>query len=108
MTEHRDGRLGMLRHFPTLLARWRGGNASLHSLTSSHRAIKILITKSGADGNLQLACLGPIAISGPFEWNDSDITIGLSENGGFVVRDATAGFELETESVEIAENRQIA
>ncbi len=79
--------------------------ATLHTLTNSHRTLTILITKSDADGNCQLSCLGPIAISGPFEWPNSNITIRLSENGGFLVTDVDANFQVESESIEIAENR---
>lgn len=102
-----DRRKERLRHFPTMLERWRGGLATLNKLTSSHRTLTILITKPDSGGNLQLSCPGPIAIYGPFEWHNSNITVSLSETGNFLVTDSVANFRLESESIEIAENRAL-
>jgi hypothetical protein len=40
MPERKDGRVDMLRHFPTLLTRWRGSHAQMTELTESHRTLR--------------------------------------------------------------------
>ena len=38
-----ERRRDRLRHFPTLLSRWKGGTATLHELTTSHRTLFVRI-----------------------------------------------------------------
>jgi hypothetical protein len=94
-----------LRHFPTMLARWRGGHARMWELTVSLKSLTIRVERKGVTGNLHVACIGPVHIQGPVCWDMSDIEIVLPEDhGNFVVRDVRAGVEIETESIELKEN----
>jgi hypothetical protein len=99
-----ERRRDRLRHFPTLLARWRGGRAKMWELTVSLKTLTIRIELKGVHGNLHVACLGPTHIHGPVHWDDCDIEIVLVEAGKFVVRDVRADLEIHTENVELAEN----
>jgi hypothetical protein len=96
----------MLRHFPTLLARWRGGYARMYELSISHTTLTIRVERKGVRGNLHVACLAPTHIHGPVEWNDCDIEILLVNDERFIVRDVRAGVEVQAGSVEVAENLQ--
>lgn len=98
-----ERRQDRLRHFPTLLARWRGGRAKMWELTVSLKTLTIRIERKGVHGNLHVSCIGPIHIQGPVYWDDSDIEIVPLEHG-LIVRDARAGLEIHTENVEVAEN----
>jgi hypothetical protein len=101
---HRNRQSDILRHFPTLLGRWRGGNARLWQLTTSHKALTIRVERPGIHGNLHVACIGPLHIRGPVDWSDSDIEIVPGPSDTFVVRDCRAGLEIHTEHVEVLEN----
>ena len=93
-----------LRHFPTLLARWRGGRAKMWELTISLKTLTIRIERTGVRGNLHVACMSPTHIHGPVYWDDCDIEIALVEGGGVIVRDVRAGLEIHAAHVEVAEN----
>src|SRR5947208_3311914 len=75
-----------LRHFPTLLKRWKGGQARMYELTSSHKTLTIRIERSKVKGNLHVACLAPLHIHGPLEWSDCDLEIAIIGDSEFVVR----------------------
>ena len=94
-----------LRHFPTILSRWRGGHARIWELTTSHATLTIRVEIPGRHGNLRVACLGPLFIQGPYEWSNCDLRVDW-DGTSFVVYDDAAGLEVVTESVEIAENRK--
>lgn len=100
-----ERRRDMLRHFPTLLARWRGANAQLWELTISIKTLRIRLERSGVQGNLQVACVGPTYIHGPVYWEDCDLEVVLAEDESFIVRDVRAGLEIHAALVEMAENR---
>ena len=72
-------------------------------LTTSHSTLRLRLEENGRVGNLQIACLGPISISGPVEWNDCEIEVARCADG-FVIAGSTAGVRIVTEAVEIAEN----
>jgi hypothetical protein len=99
-----ERRRDRLRHFPTLLARWRGGRARMWELTISLKTLTIRVERKGVSGNLHVCCIAPTHINGPVYWDDSDIEIQLAEDETFVVRDVRAGLEVRTMNVEIAEN----
>jgi hypothetical protein len=98
-----DGRIDMLRHFPTLLARWRSSHAQLTELTESHRTLKIVLRREGQSGHLSIACIYPLTIHAPVEWSDAEINIGLHEAEDFVVTDSRADVRIVTGSVEVKE-----
>ena len=85
-----DRRDDMMRHFPTILARWRGGDAQLWTLTSSHPTLVILVTKEGKDGCLLIHCGTPDRIEAPRRWAGCN----------FAVRKANDMFDLIDESAD--------
>lgn len=93
----------------TFFGRWEGAYAVLSELSRSHRALDIVLTH-GADQrtNLVISCIGPIRISGPFEWDRTSLEISRAElpnhETGFRIADPNARFEVLCESVEVREN----
>ena len=72
-----DRRADILRHFPKMLARWKGAQARLWTLTSSLPTLTILLTKPDDPGCLLIRCGSPDRIESPQHWADSDIQIEL-------------------------------
>jgi hypothetical protein len=99
-----DRRPGMLRHFPTLLARWAGAWATMSDLTDSHRTLRVVLRQEGRAGYLVVACIGPEFIHGPVQWPDAHIGVALHGDGGFMVTDTAADVLIITASVEVAEH----
>ncbi len=99
-----ERRRDRLRHFPTLLARWRGGRARMWELTISLKTLTIRIERKGVEGNLHVFCLGPSHIHGPVHWDECNIEMVPLQDGGFIVRDVRADLEIHTENVGVAEN----
>jgi len=98
-----DRRPDMLRHFPTLLARWAGAWATMSMLTDSHRTLVIVLRQDGRAGRLEVACIDPEFIHGQVQWPDAHIGVALDGDGGFVVLDTAADVRIITGSVEIKE-----
>ena len=92
-----------LRHFPTLLRRWKGGHARFWSLSVSHPAFIILIERPGVPGNLEIRST-PDYICGPVEWNNADIEISFEPGIGYVIQDRAAGVRIVAAGVSLAEN----
>jgi hypothetical protein len=95
-----------LRHFPTLLERWRGGRARLWDLSVSHECLTIRVEQPGVRGNLEIGCIGVTHIHSPFRWDNSHIEIVLTVDNTFVITDEGAGVRVVAMGVEIAENRK--
>jgi hypothetical protein len=93
----------MLRHFPTLLRRWRGYPARLVELTRSHQTLEIELRDSVTGYFMSIGCIAPLAIQSPVEWENAEIEVALHPNG-FVVRDRAAHIEIVAVSVEINEH----
>lgn len=102
--EQKDGRLDMLRHFPTLLGRWRGSHAKMTELTDSHRTLRIILRHERHSGHLLIACIDPLTIHAPVEWAVADITVGLHGSEDFIVTDTRADVRVVTGSVEVSEH----
>ena len=83
----------MLRHFPTLLARWCGSYARLWELTSSHPTLTILLEREETPGCLVVQCLSPERIEAPRTWHDSDLRIEKAQES-FNVLDTAAGVKV--------------
>ena len=98
-----DRREYRLRHFPALLARWRGSWAHMHELTCSHQSLLIHLTQPDSRNYLEIACIAPETINGVVVWPDSDITVQICDTEGFLVEDKGAGVSIRTASVEISE-----
>ena len=92
-----------LRHFPTMLARWRGARAKMWQLTVSLKTLTIRLERPGSNENLHVSC-HPIHIHGPVVWDNCDLEISPTDAGKWVIKDATAGVEILAEGVEVKEN----
>jgi|RhiMethySRZTD1v2_1073278.scaffolds.fasta_scaffold3956154_1 hypothetical protein len=60
-----------LRHFPTLLNRWKGGYAKFWGYSVSHHSFVIRIERAGVKGNLEIACTAE-HICGPVAWDNAN------------------------------------
>jgi hypothetical protein len=98
--EHQRDRL---RHFPTMLARWRGARAKMWELTVGHKSLTIRLERAGSCDNLHVSCF-PIHIRGPVTWDNCDLEVSLTDEGKWLIRDAVAGLEVLAEGVDVAEN----
>lgn len=98
-----DRRNEILRHIPTLLARWQGAAAELREMTSSHRSLRIFLRSPGRNGHLLIACIDPLHINAPVFWEEANIQIAIDESDGFVVVDASAKVRIRTGGVEVKE-----
>jgi hypothetical protein len=93
----------MLRHFPTLLARWSGAMARMTELTESHAALVIDLRFPDRQGHLRVACIDPSFIHGPIHWENALLTVDLLPSLDLQVRDVRADLCITTGKVEIAE-----
>src|SRR4051812_41683677 len=93
-------RTSLCRHFPTLLARWRGSDARLWELHPSHCCLLIRLERQGEPGHLVVYCGGPISISGPVRWSSAAIQIEPSPDGRWHISDPKAGLLVVAEGVE--------
>jgi hypothetical protein len=100
--ENMNRREDMMRHFPTLLARWRGADARLWNLTQSHPTLTILLTKDDTPGCLLVSCGSPIRIEASRYWNDADIHVEIAQDM-FNVIDERADMRIFECSVEVKE-----
>jgi len=98
-----DRRIEVLRHFPTLLDRWRGTDAQLRELTTGHRTLRLFLQSPSRNGFLLIACIDPHRIEAPIAWARSNIRILPDEADGFVVLDTDAGVRIQTGHVEVKE-----
>lgn len=99
----------LLRSASTFFGRWTGAHARLISLTDSHRTLVILLMRPGLPGNLVIACIEPIFIHAPCDWDDCSLSLAARESTDptetiFVLADAGADMEIVCGAVEIAEN----
>jgi hypothetical protein len=92
-----------LRHFPTLLGRWRGARARMRELTASHQMLTVRLERPGSSGNLHISC-SPIHIRSPVTWSNCDIDVALTDEGQWIIKVAAAGVEILAEHVEVKEN----
>ena len=98
-----------LKSCATFLARWKGADAVMWELTSSHKTLRLVLTEAGRAGNLALSCIDPVSIRGPVRWTSSDLSVtrirlpALDEDG-YLVADAVAGLEVMCGGIEVAEN----
>jgi hypothetical protein len=92
-----------MRHFPTLLKRWKGGYARFWSYSVSLRSFAIRIERAGVEGNLEIGC-HPEHICGPTAWENADIEIRIEPDIGWVIQDRAAGVRIVGGPVSLAEN----
>jgi hypothetical protein len=92
-----------LRHFPTLLARWRGGRARLWKYSVSHCSLTIRVERAGVVGNLHIDCSAEF-ICGPVGWENADIEISLAPEGRYLIEDRAVGFRVVGYCPSLTEN----
>ncbi|MEM6995084.1 MAG: hypothetical protein AAF721_31515 [Myxococcota bacterium] len=100
MTDRRDD---ILRHFETLLGRWRGARARLWELSSSHATLSILLTRDEGEGCLLIHCVSPTRIEAPRHWSHADIRVATAEEVFDLIDDA-AGVRISNCGVEVKEH----
>ena len=93
----------------TFLSRWKGANAEMWELTTSHKSLGILLRRENEGKNLLLACLDPLTINGSIKWLDCNLRIETETRGKIgetVVRvlDDAAGVEIVCGGLEVKEN----
>ena len=98
-----DRRVDILRHFPSLLGRWRGASAELGELTSSHQTLRIFLHFPNRNGFLSVECIDPQRIEAPVTWPNAQIEITADDQDGYLVCDVAAGVRIRTGSVEVKE-----
>ncbi|MEW7280401.1 hypothetical protein ABW636_17555 [Aquimarina sp. 2201CG1-2-11] len=95
----------ILRHAPGLLDRWKGKEARLFNLTTSHRKIQLKISENRYIDSvpyLLISMLEPIKMNGPFDWDHADLEIQF-DGDTYKVIDAKAAFEISCNAVSVAE-----
>ncbi len=98
-----DSRFTILRHFPTLLDRWRGADAQLIELTDSHRTLRLFLQFPNQSGYLLIACIEPLHIEAPITWSNAHISITVDDADGYFVLDTLARVRIRTGGVEVKE-----
>ncbi len=99
-----DKRHDMMRHFPTILDRWKGADARLWTLTSGHPTLTILLSRREESRFLLIHCASPLRINAPQHWTPSDIRVELDvdmfrvvdENAGVCISDCGVGLHETT------------
>jgi hypothetical protein len=94
-----------LRKARNILPRWDGGTAWLWEFDREIFSVTLRIEKESNPGNLTILCETPISMSGPFEWNDSELRVTRDERF-FTVSDLKASFSLRASVVVVVENRE--
>jgi len=93
----------------TFLSRWNGGTAEMYELTTSLKTLRVLIRREDKPGNLLISCGDPIMIRGPVRWMKCDLRVTTTilpggQEIGFLVADDSAGVEIISGALEVAEN----
>ena len=93
----------------TMLARWRGRPARMHSLDKlAVKSLVVVVPGDQPGKNLYVACLDPFFISGPVEWQNSHIVLRPCklENGeeGVELVDERNGVRIVSYTFELKEN----
>jgi hypothetical protein len=100
----------VLKTCATFLQRWRNANAIMWELTTSHKSLRLVLSREGRlEENLVLSCLDPMRLRGPIQWEHSDLSISRvrlasSSDEGFLVVDVKADVEIVCGGVEVREN----
>src|SRR5262245_28920182 len=93
----------MLRHFPTILARWSGAEARLVELTTSHRTLRVEARLPGRPGHLRISCIEPVFIHAPIAWAVEHLSVELTSAEQFQLVDTAMAVRIVAGKVEIAE-----
>lgn len=96
-----------LKAASTFLMRWQAGFAEMLELTASHKTLRLLVRGESRPGNLLIACIDPVSISGPVRWENCNLVIGVveaSKSQFFCVEDPGGGLKVICGDVEVKEN----
>ncbi len=97
----------ILRHAHGLLGRWKGKEARLFNLTTSHRKIQLKISDDRYQNDLPYLLISmhePIKMNGPFDWDNADIEIQF-EGGNYKVIDTINQFTLTCNNISVVEKQ---
>jgi hypothetical protein len=89
-----------------LLSKWRARDVKLWDYTPTLVKLTLRVESPDIPGNLHIVCGGCSYIRGPFRWRECKLQVerGAGEDGGMVLRDEAAGFELVCRVVSVEEN----
>ena len=89
-----------------LLTKWRAGRVKLWDFTPTLSKLTLRVESRDTPGNFHIVCGGCSYICGPFSWRDCDFQVKLrvGEDGGMVLLDEVAGFELHCRIISVEEN----
>lgn len=77
----------------------------MRELSASHKTLTILCYRElPPQYNLYIACIGPVEISSPVTWSDSNLCAELRSDGLFIVRDDQNRVRIICEGLEVKEN----
>lgn len=96
-----------LKGIRTLLGRWQGGRARVWAFQAAHCQLTLRIERYGERGNLHIICLEPEFIHGPVQWEGCAFEVSRETDkadGGYVLRDPGADFEVKIGEIEVKEN----
>lgn len=98
----------VIKSATTFLQRWSGLPGQMWELTSSHKTLRIVITRSTEQQNLMLSCIDPRSIKGPIVWSSSQLQVSQVNLGmndiGYLVQDLGTGLEVYCGELEVREN----
>ena len=94
-----------LNQYAAMLAKWRGASARIWIFDVSLTRLGVRLLRRDEPEVLYIVGISCEHISGPFSWDDSDISISWKDESGgpcdYVI-DKTAGFELQCQGVVMA------
>jgi|SRR5581483_3685046 len=93
----------------TMLARWRGKPATMHRLAKlAAKSLHVVASDGEAGKNLLIACIDPVSISGPVDWNSSHMVLRpcILDDGeeGAELLDEANGVRIVCHTFEVKEN----
>lgn len=95
--------LESFRHFSTMLARWRGGQARLERYRASLRSLEIRIEKQYVKCHLAITCSATTHISCPTWWDNACISIKAGSEQTYVITDDAAEVKIVVGTATVSE-----
>jgi hypothetical protein len=95
-----------IKEASALLAKWQAGRVKLWDYTPTHFKVTLRVESRAISGNLHIVCGGSTFIRGPFSWDNCKFQVKRHPegDGGMVLSDEGANFELHCRVVSVEEN----
>jgi hypothetical protein len=89
-----------------LFSKWGAGKAKVWDYTPTHSKLTLRVESECIPGNLHIVCGGCSYFRGPFAWRDCEFQVNrqVGEDGGVILMDKRANFELHCRIVSGEEN----